>query len=635
MCGICGIIDFDKSLNQAKRKDWLRQMNASQIHRGPDDEGYLSNEKVSLGMRRLAIIGLKSGQQPIFNHTKDLAIFYNGELYNYRELRATLIEKGHQFYSDSDTEVVVHMYEEYGVGMLDQLRGMFAFCIYDEKKESCFLARDPFGEKPLYYHFVNNIFSFASEIPTLLKNPDIERRLNQEALPYYLRTSLVPEPLTLFKNIFTLPAGHYITIDKKGIEVRGYFNPDFHDANKISSVSEASDLIAPILERSVKRQMVAEVPLGAFLSGGIDSSSVVATMQGLSDKKIKTFNVRFEDQAYDESAIARKVAKHCNTDHHELYIPNLNFTQDIFWNIIDHIGLPFRDSSAIPTFFISKEIAKHVKVALSGDGGDELFGGYDLFQWYQKIIKLKKVPAVLRSGMQKSITLAGNIPGLNNSGLVRKVNRGLNTAFEADDDIPIALNEFFKLGKIKNLFSHNVPSLELGLLKSYPTELGIAPSLRRVMYYRLKHTLPANMLIKVDRMSMANSLEVRAPFLDVDLFNASLKLSNDLLINNGVGKYLLRKIMKDKLPAEVFNHPKQGFNLPLHHYQNETYQQLARQLLFDENPWPNLFSRDSLEEIYQNGIQSTNNQMSRFQSSHQLWMMMQLLGWAKRFNVQL
>ncbi len=643
MCGICGIIDWKNNLPSSTREAQVAAMNQAILHRGPDQSGHFSNENATLAMRRLSIIDQSGGQQPIYNEAKNICVFLNGEIYNYRELKADLEKKGHHFSTQSDTEVLVHLYEELGTEMLVLLRGMFTFCLYDLKENTYFLARDRFGEKPLYYHWEKGIFSFSSEIKSLLESKSIPRKLNPAALPYYLRTSLVPEPMTLLDQVFSLPPGHYVKIRADHFEEKAYFKASYKKKMLLQSEEEAMEFIRPKLWEAVKRQTVSDVPIGAFLSGGIDSSTVVALLQQQSDQKIKTFNVRFEDQEFDESAIARKVANYCQTDHQELFIPNLDFEESIFWEIIDHVGLPFRDSSAIPSYFICKEIAKEVKVALSGDGGDELFGGYDLFQWYQKIVRFKKVPGPLRSALSSTLDVLQGAPGLQEVSMLRKIKRGVDTSLHELNDIPIALNAFFGKAQIKEILAGNMhkripaEALTLEALKNYPRELEDASALRKIMYYRLQHTLPANMLIKVDRMSMAHSLEVRAPFLDPDLFEASVQLPDQFLVNGKAGKYLLREMMKPELPPEVFSHPKMGFNIPLHKYQNAAFKQLAKRLLFDENPWPDLIRKELLEEIYERGISAIKSSASQsvFQSAHQLWMMMQLFGWAKRFKVEL
>ncbi|MEO1408966.1 MAG: asparagine synthase (glutamine-hydrolyzing) [Bacteroidota bacterium] len=640
MCGICGIIDPAGRLAEAQKRETVARMNQALYHRGPDGEGNYASATAALAMRRLAIIDLGGGQQPIYNESGRIGVFLNGEIYNYRELRQQLRRSGHVFRTDCDTEVLVHLYEEHGTGMCALLRGMFSFCLYDLDADFFLLARDRFGEKPLYYHWDRGVLSFASEIRALLEYEGLDRRLRPEALPYYFRTSLVPEPLTLLRGVDTLLPGHYLTIERGKQTTAPYFELTYPEAMDFASEAAASEFIRPHLEKAVARQTVSDVPLGAFLSGGIDSSTVVALLQKQSSQRIKTFNVRFEEEAFDESPIARKVAEFWDTDHHEIVIPNRDFEEDIFWKIIDHVGLPFRDSSAIPTFQISREIRRHVTVALSGDGGDELFGGYQLFQWHDKILKLKEWARPLRLAGQRSLALAQQLPVVNKVSMLRKVQRAINTSLEERDAIPIALNEFYPLAEVRDLLEQQAFSsgldFNLTALKRYPAGAENWSALRRIMYYRAVHTLPANMLVKVDRMSMANSLEVRAPFLDPDLFDAAAQLPDRLLIRGGKGKYLLRQIMAADLPPEVFNHPKQGFGIPLYKYQNQAFQQLAQRLLFEENPWPGLFPQALLRKYYDRGLQHQNDsaRLSTFQSAHQLWMLMQLLGWAQRFNVQ-
>jgi len=642
MCGITGIIDWKNTLSTSERRSMVLSMNLTLFHRGPDAAGEFSHKNASLAMRRLSIIDEEGGDQPIFNETRDICVFFNGEIYNFLSLKKSLEKKGHHFATHSDTEVLVHLYEEYGKAMLEKLQGMFAFCIYDLKKNQFLLARDRFGEKPFYYHYQKGVFSFSSEIQSLLENQHIERKLNHDALPYYFRTSLVPDPITLLKNVRSLPAGHFIFMTENKFQQEAYFVPSYDKKINLKSESEAIEYISPILHQAVERQMVSDVPIGAFLSGGIDSSSVVALLQKQSNQQIKTFNVRFEDQAFDESAIAKKVAQHCGTEHHEIFIPNVDFDESIFWKIVNHVGLPFRDTSAIPSYLVSREISQHVKVALSGDGGDELFGGYDLFQWYQKMIGLRRVPRPIRSLVNQGLSVAQQTPVLNNISFFRKIKRGVDTSMADLNDIPIALNEMFSNHQMENILGNDFHNNTFSngdfypLLKNYPQRFEDWSSLRKIMYYRLQHTLPSNMLIKVDRMSMAHSLEVRAPFLDAELFEASTQLPDNLLVKGGVGKYLLRKIMQPHLPKSVFEHPKMGFSIPLYKYQNKKFKALAQRLLFDENPMPDLIPRPELEKIYQKGItlKKDTAKESVFQSAHQLWMMMMLFGWIKRFNIK-
>jgi len=632
MCGIAGIVDIFQIQDESARTDYVQKMNASLTHRGPDSDGFYSDQNATLAMRRLSIIDTQGGDQPIFNEDKSITVFFNGEIYNYQILRNKLVQKGHRFSSNSDTEVLVHLYEEYDEEMLGYLKGMFSFCIYDIKRKKIFIARDRFGEKPLFYHYDHKILSFSSEISSLLENPWIGRKINQEALPYFFRTATVPEPYTLLLNVLSLCPGNYLILDESGLSTRSYFRPEIEGEGRLESEDEALEFIRPRLEKAVARQMISDVPIGAFLSGGIDSSTIVALMQRQSDQPVKTFTVKFEDQDYDESAIARKVADHCGTEHHELVVPNYKFEEAMFWEIVDHVGMPFRDTSAIPTFLISREISKHVKVALSGDGGDELFGGYDIFKWYLKIIGTQRLPNFVRGGAASFTDLLQTMPGFKSSSKLRQLSRGLSASMASPHELPVLLSEMFKKAEVEEIL-RRVPSYEFYLpLVESPNQRS---ALRDIMYYRLMHVLPVNMLTKVDRMSMANSLEVRTPFLDPDLFAASLEIPDELLIKNGKGKHLLRKLMQDQLPQEVFDHKKAGFSIPLYKYVNATYSTLAKDLLFENNPWPGFFDEEFLRQIYSAGLKmkESNAKKSVFQASHQLWMIMQLLAWARRFKV--
>jgi asparagine synthase (glutamine-hydrolysing) len=639
MCGITGIIAKHEKIRE-EIVPLVHRMNDAILHRGPDGDGYFHDDTCALAMHRLSIIDIDSGQQPISNETNEVLIFFNGEIYNHLALKKDLIQAGHTFSTNSDTEVLVHLYEEYGEAMFSHINGMYAFCIYDKPNRKYLLARDSYGEKPLFYAHNNELFAFSSEINSLLEYQGISRQLDMEALQYFLRTSLIPEPLTLFKEVKTLGAGQYISIQKGAIDVKNHFNIEYKPDPQIKRIEDAKDLIKPLLFNAVKNQSISDVPIGCFLSGGIDSSTMVALLQKQSSIPIKTFNVRFEDEEYDESPIARAVAKHCGTDHYEVVVANEEFTEDIFWEIIDHMGQPFRDSSAIPTYQISKRIKKHVKVAISGDGGDEIFGGYDLFQWYTKILSLKTIPIALRQAVTKALPFLQKSSLFAKSSKLRQLNRVFLAAELSDENIAISLNEMFTPLEITLIMGDDFKTQaqsDPSLLCVYPEEAEHWSALRKIMYYRTRHTLPANMLVKVDRMSMANSLEVRSPFLDKDLSIAAAKLPDQFLIRNGKGKHIIREIMKEELPLEVFDHPKKGFNIPLQKYQNDTFRALAIRLLFDENPLPGLFKKSELEKIYQQGLNTKqdNSSLSIFRASHQLWMIMQFYGWAERFKVTL
>ena len=632
MCGICGTIGI---LDKSQRELIVQRMNDAIKHRGPDESGWHSDEHCTLAMRRLSVIDLKEGQQPKYNNAKTSLVFFNGEIYNYKALQKHLEEKGYTFTSNSDTEVIVNLYDAYQERAFLMLKGMFVFCIYNIQEQNYIFARDRFGEKPLFYHQQGTVLSFSSEIKSLLENKQIPRILNKNYLPYYFKASYLPEPNTLLKEVYTLPPGAYMIFKNGELHVASYFVPQYKTDKNIKSLEDAASVVKPVFENAVKRQMISEVPIGAFLSGGIDSSTVVAQMQLLSSKPIKTFNVKFEDAKYDESPIAREVALKLGTEHHELVIPNAEFTEDLFWEIIDHVGLPFPDSSAIPTWIISKEIKQHVTVALSGDGGDELFGGYPIFDWYTKIRKTSTyLPPVLSQSLSLGLNVLKKLPLLSSMSTLRQLERGVSLSLLDEKALPIELHAMFSDDVIKRLSNQSIRYSDLEL---YPDAYESWSTLRKIMYYRLKYNLPLDMLTKVDRMSMANSLEVRAPFLDADLFEVSSTLPDNFLRNGKTGKLVIREMMKGVLPDSVFNHPKSGFSIPLHRYQNETFEKLVYELFTENSNFTKLLNRTVLLEVMQYGLYNkTNNSMiSVYKSSHQLWSLLQLAGWMKRFNIEL
>lgn len=637
MCGICGMIDLAAPQTET-RASYIKDANRAMHHRGPDEDGVYADDWGSIAMRRLSIIDLSGGTQPIYNEDASLVIVMNGEIYNYRELREHLLAKGHQFQTNSDTETLVHLYEEYGTEMPKYLKGMFAFSLIDKKQKRLFIGRDRFGEKPLFYYHDDKMFAFASELKSLLQHKKIPRKLNREALLYYLSISFVPDPMTLLQDIHSLPPGYCMTLDANGeMKSWAYFEPDYKIDDSLKTEQDVIAMLRPKLEQAVTRQKVSDVPLGAFLSGGIDSSTVVAMLQKNSTERIKTFTVKFEEATYDESHIAREVAEKLGTDHHEITIPNQNFTEDIFWTIIDHVGTPFPDSSAIPTYFISKEIRQHVKVALSGDGGDELFGGYPVFDWYRKVLSLQKIPSLLRKGAVGLLDLQANVPGLGGISKIRQARRAFSASTVTQEALGMALHYMFEPQEITKIVANGLASPQnlKNIQVDLPPEWKSWTPLRQIMYYRLRYNLPLDMLVKVDRMSMANSLEVRAPFLDPDLFEASAKIPDEFLRRDGKGKWIIRQMMANDLPDSVFNHPKSGFSIPLHKYQNEAFIKLAESFFNSNNPVVSLFDKTALQEILRNGLsnQADNARHSVYKSSHQLWTLMQLFGWAERFDV--
>src|SRR6266536_1294880 len=401
MCGIAGIVRSDGA--QVDR-DLLARMNEAIRHRGPDDDGFYYGDGVGLAMRRLSIIDLKSGRQPIHNQDQTAWIVFNGEIYNYRELRKQLEGSGHQFYTDSDTEAIVHAYDEYGTDCPKYLRGMFAFAIWDKRKKSLFLARDRVGKKPLLYAEVRGQLIFGSEFSALLLHPDVSRDVDFEAIHYYLSFICVPAPHTAYRAIRKLEPGHWLLWQDGETKIERYWQLDFSHKLNISE-AEAGERAVELLRGAVRVRLMSEVPLGAFLSGGIDSSAVVALMAQESSEQIKTFSIGFQEQDFSELHHARRVAEHVGTEHHEFIVrPD---AMEILPTLVEHYGEPFADSSAIPSYYVSRETRRYVTVALNGDGGDECFAGYEryaamnLAQRYNKL-----VPAVIRNGVIRNFARA-------------------------------------------------------------------------------------------------------------------------------------------------------------------------------------------------------------------------------------
>jgi len=625
MCGIVGYIS-KSGVNKEGRNRIVSEMAESIYHRGPDDDGYYSDDVCTLAMRRLSIIDLNTGKQPLFSSCGEYLIFFNGEIYNYRELKEELLNQGCTFKSNSDTEVVVNMYKQFGKSMLLRLKGMFVFCIYHILTKKYFFARDRFGEKPFFYNLNEKGFIFSSELRALLNCAVETPKLNHDKLLEYLYTGYIKEPYTLVQGVYSLQPGYFLELDaNQKIITQPYFRVKYTIDNKINSIQDAADLVKPYFQNAVNRQMISDVPVGAFLSGGIDSSSVVAMMSQLSNKPVRTFTVKFKTAGYDESQIASLVAKKFDTDHHEITVENNKFSEERFWRILRHVGHPFPDSSAIPTDIVTSEISKYVKVALSGDGGDEVFAGYTVFDWYSKIYSIRKLPSFIRNSSNKILQLVNKKL---NSNKIRQFTKALSVASLPFEEGFHETHALFDSKEVRQL---------LNSIETVRSDYNDQPSLlRSMMLYRIKYDLPLDMLVKVDRMSMANSLEVRAPFLDPDLFDISCTIPDEFLRGGGLGKLVVRKIMEHDLPDEVFNHPKSGFSIPLHDFKNEEFEQLATQLM-SESAMKELFGETRLHQILQIGLSSKTNDSagSIYRKTHQLWSLMMLSGWIKMYKIEL
>jgi asparagine synthase (glutamine-hydrolysing) len=636
MCGIVGLA----GQAAGAEADIRRAMDALR-HRGPDASGLIAEPLVALGHRRLSIIDLCArANQPMASPSGDAVIVFNGEIYNYRELRERLEGGGERFTTTSDTEVLIRLLERQGTDGLQQLHGMFALALWRRSTQELLLARDRFGEKPLYYACSGGRILFGSELAALMEFPQLSRTLDPEALGYFLETGYVPAPLTMYAGVRSLEPGEWVRW-RGGELTRGSFGAiDYRADSSLDDEPAAQDAVLGALRAAVGRQMLADVPLGAFLSGGIDSSAVVALMQQQSSRPVQTFNVRFEDAEYDESPVARAVAAHLGTDHHEMVVTDSGFQRDDLWRIVSHAGMPFADSSAIPTYVVSRHARSHVTVALSGDGGDEMFAGYPAFQWSATLRRLARWPRPALAAGAGAVRPLSRLAMGRGAGRLRQARKAFTSAqLPGEIERFRSLHWLFAPAERVELLDPAIVgrtmTRDVDLLQQLPPHATRWTPLRREMFVRLRQELPGDMLLKVDRMSMAVSLEVRAPFLDPDVARVSARLPDRHLIRDGVGKWVLREAVKPLLPPVVFDHPKWGFSIPLHRFVNDEFRDQARALLREGGPLSGIVRFPAAQTILARGLARTADaaDYSVYQATHQLWALMQLGAWIERFRV--
>ncbi len=606
----------------------LERMNAAIEHRGPDDDGFYLNEGVALGMRRLSIIDVAGGQQPIHNADKTKWIVFNGEIYNYQNLRQELEKHGHEFYTNSDTEVIVHLYDEYGAECLEHLRGMFAIAIWDTVDKSLFLARDRVGKKPiLYSHQNNGDLIFGSEFQALLQHPDISREVDFEAIDSYLSYLCIPAPQTAFKQIRKLEPGHWFRWKNGAVETKRYWLPDFTRKIKISE-EDAIEETTRILRESTRLRMISEVPLGAFLSGGVDSSIIVALMAQESSQPVKTFSIGFEEQDFSELKYAKRVAEHVGAEYNE-FIVNPN-AMEVIPTLVEHYGEPYADSSAIPTYYVSKETRKHVIVALNGDGGDESFAGYERHAAMQIAETYKRIPKALRKALiespanllptselkrsrfrdAKRFLQAANLPK------TERYFRWMST-FNRDAKGDLYTKDFAALVSAQNASEY----MDRWFAKANGSGILDAALLTDQMTY-----LPNDLLVKVDIASMANSLEARSPFLDHKLIEFAATLPEDLKMRRFQTKSLLKKVAARLVPKEVVYRRKMGFGVPIGKWFREDLKDFLRSVLLSEKSMTRGIVKREMLEKYVN--EHTNAERDH---SFQLWTLLMLELWFQRF----
>lgn len=624
MCGIVGFVKKDAGIDRSI----LERMNAAIIHRGPDDDGFYVDENAALGMRRLSIIDLAGGKQPIHNADKTKWIVFNGEIYNYQELRKGLDERGHELYTHSDTEAIIHLYDEYGPECLEHLRGMFAFAIWDTADKSLFIARDRVGKKPLLYsHQTNGDLIFGSEFAALLQHPDISREIDLEAIDSYMSFLCIPAPLTAFKQIRKLEPGHWMRWKDGAIETKRYWQPDFSKKIKITE-EEAIIETTRILRESTKLRMISEVPLGAFLSGGVDSSMVVALMAQESSQPVKTFSIGFEEQDFSELKYAKRVAEHVGAEYHEFIVrPN---AMEVLPTLVEHYGEPYADSSAIPTYYVAKETRQHVTVALNGDGGDESFAGYERYAAMRMAEIYHRLPKPLRKAFiempvsflptseikrsrfrdAKRFLQAANLPK------TERYFRWMST-FDRPAKADIYTSDFSEAVSSANAAGY----LETWFAKANGSGILDATLLTDQMTY-----LPNDLLVKVDIATMANSLEARSPFLDHKLIEFAASLPESLKMRRFETKSLLKKAAARLVPKEVIYRRKMGFGVPIGSWFRNEMKDFVREVLLSEKSLKRGIVKPEMLEKYVDEHLSAERD-----HSFQLWTLLMLELWFQRF----
>lgn len=625
MCGIAGKYNFQTA--EPVSPGLIKAMCDKVVYRGPDDSGVYTDGNIGLGHRRLSIIDLSElGHQPMASQDKKIWITYNGEVYNFQPYREELIKKGYTFKSHTDTEVIIYLYQEYGEDCLKYLRGMFAFAIWDQKKSQLFLARDRIGKKPLFYYYDGKTFIFASEIKSILEDPLVNKEINYEAFCDYFRYLYVPDPKTIYKNIYKLEPGHYLTCSKDGIKKKEYWDVSFAEES-CQDLNGISEELLQTLNESVKLRMISDVPLGAFLSGGIDSSGVVALMAKQQDTPVTTCSIGFDSKIYDELKFARMIASKFKTDHHEFTVKEK--AEEILTDLAYWFDEPFADSSAVPTYYVSKLARQKVTVALSGDGGDENFAGYEKYYLDDIENKIRKrIPGSIRRSIFPSLSY---LLSKFNHRIFERGTTLLNTLrFESDYGFYLTNTEFDD-----NLWSRLVRDdvkKQIGdydpfsVAQHYYNKADTDNHLSKILYTDLKSYLPGDILVKVDRMSMANSLEVRAPILDHNVIELAARIPAGLKYNRGEKKYILKQTFQQILPKEIMYRKKMGFSVPLTDWFRGELKELANHYFFATDAGLNhFFKKKTLNKIWDAHQAGTRNYATI------LWSFLMFELWFRRF----
>lgn len=621
MCGICGKLAFD---SQAKISPTLVKAMADTIrHRGPDDDGYYVSGQVGLGFRRLSIIDLKSGHQPLSNEDDSVWIVFNGEIYNYQDLRAFLLEKGHVFKTRTDTEVIVHLYEEFGPSCLEKLRGMFSFAIWDKNAKTLFLARDRVGIKPLYYHLTDTSLAFASEIKAILADPSVGRQVAPEFIDRFLTFQYMPGEETLLKDIQKLAPGHYLLVKDGQAVIRQYWDLQFAESVPHKTIEQAEAALLNLLSETVNLHMIADVPVGVLLSGGVDSTGILSLAIDQTDKKISTFTVGFSGEHFaDERPYARLAAEKYGTQHYEMTITAGDFAA-FLPKYVWHMEEPVCEPPAIALYYVSKLARNHVTVLLSGEGGDEAFAGYSNYRNLVWLERLKRGGPFLNSALAAGMSFGNSFLG----------------ASRLAQYVPLMGDHFPEYYYSRTSNPHRTTGNGLGslysadFLSAVDRELSIQPmrslqahahglsTLDAMLYIDTKSWLPDDLLIKADKMTMANSLELRVPLLDHKVLEFAAGLPSNLKLNGLTTKFILKKALSKRIPKEIRNRKKTGFPVPYESWLRTDLKNLVWDVLMDSRTTNRgYFSKAAIERLLQANANGSNCSKAIFSLiSLELW----------------
>ncbi len=619
MCGIGGFSWNDEALAKAM---------ATQItHRGPDQEGIFCCDEMSLVFRRLSIIDLSdNASQPMSNEDESIHLVFNGEIYNFQELREELEQKGHRFKSRTDSEVIIHAYEEYGLKAINKLRGMFAFAIYDQRRKKLLLVRDRIGIKPLYYTFANGRLLFGSEIKSILQDPQVERRVNFQALYDYLGFEFVPAPQTMFAGIYKLPAGHHLVFENGNIDVQQYWDLNFQSSGPHPSFDDAVEQLRDHLDAAVKSHLVSDVPLGVFLSGGLDSSCLVALMRKHISGPLRTFTIGYEDKSFSELDYAEIVARHCETDHQVLLLDALNadYVEKTLW----HLDEPMTDLSTVPLYLLCKQAREHVTVCLSGEGADESFAGYDRFKASRMNNYFRLIPGPLRQQVIGRLT--GMLPDQpQKKGAINMLKRFVEGANLDPEGRHLRwqyfLNSTLEQQLFLPLFRDQISMDPFRQIRELNKKCNATDQVNREIYLDMRFMMTDSVLMKVDRMSMASSLEIRVPLLDHVLVEFLASLPGSWKLNRMTTKYIFRKALDGLLPDTIVNRGKQGYSLPVKHLLRGELKQYMIDRLHNSAVIRETMDRDYIDRLIAEHCSQKQNH------NHVLWALLNVAIWHDRF----